>query len=159
MRLIEETLPDGRIIGRDQEGKIRKSSLPPAVAREMGAIGKERRFSNAQTVQALLFEAGYDDDNPPPNHLKVLAELACSNHNALRDFRRLTSQEPEEQVYQEHNVHILISGSLARIDGDFYVRWGNPGQEEFSALLKKLDQHRYEQLEAERKRIDEPGVV
>ena len=89
----------GRSVVRDPEtGKFVSASLDSETAREMGK--RSHAKNRSETAGALLAEAGFDEDNQAPEHLKVLARLATDGRSgavaALRDFRRLTSISADE---------------------------------------------------------------
>lgn len=79
---------------RNPDGTIKKSQISSEEARDM----QSKRWSKAKedSADSLLKEAGYSDDNPAPEHLKVLAEMAASQKAsavaAMRDFVRLTAR-------------------------------------------------------------------
>jgi hypothetical protein len=83
-------------ITRDPEtGRIVGKKLNSEKAAAMGRRSHAKRSS--ETANRILAEAGFDADNPPPEHLAVLAEYAVFGKSgavaALRDFRRLVSPE------------------------------------------------------------------
>lgn len=75
-------LPGGKVLSSEQ-------------ASEMGKQSHAKRGS--ETADKILAEAGFDDDNPAPEHLQVLVDYGVSGKSgavaALRDVRRLTSTE------------------------------------------------------------------
>ena len=59
----KETYPDGRIIVRDEEGKIVSHKLPPAVASKMGQRSAQKKADVGDDVEGLLDELGLPDDS------------------------------------------------------------------------------------------------
>jgi len=91
-------MADNRIQKRDSSGKIRETKLTHEQASEMG----KARWSkpHKETQETLLQEAGYDDPQDAPEHLRVLASIAASERTgsvaALRDFLRLTRPSSDD---------------------------------------------------------------
>jgi hypothetical protein len=60
------------------------------------------------TSSQLLAEAGFNDTNQAPEHLRLLSELASSGRSgavaALRDFRKLTQPERIEPTLENMQV-------------------------------------------------------
>jgi hypothetical protein len=54
----------------------------------MGKRAAEIRWSTTKTAEILLAEAGYDEDNPPPEYAKIMASQAIKSHSAMRDWRQ-----------------------------------------------------------------------
>ena len=83
----------GKITKRDPEtGRILPGGkeLSSEEARKLGKLSAEVRWSTTATVEGLLREEGYsDEDNPAPVYVKIMAEQAVKNHAAMRDWRRL----------------------------------------------------------------------
>lgn len=79
---------------RDERGRFVKGGkkLSSEEARDM----QKKRWSKAKedSTESLLADAGYTDEHQPPEHLKVLAEIAASKGSgsvpAMRDFLKLT---------------------------------------------------------------------
>ncbi len=75
-------LPGGKVLSSEK-------------ASEMGKQSHGKRGS--ETANKILAEAGYDDDNPASEQLKVLVDYGVSGKSgavaALRDVRRITSTE------------------------------------------------------------------
>lgn len=83
------------ITERDELGRATKSVLSRDQASKMGKQSHAKRGS--ETADKILAEAGYDDDNPASEQLKVLVDYGVSGKSgavaALRDVRRITSTE------------------------------------------------------------------
>lgn len=86
------------ITKRNPDGTIAKKELS---SEEASAMGKRRwEKGKEDSAESLLAEAGYTDEHPAPEHLKVLAEIAASKSAgavaAMRDFLKLTARVIEE---------------------------------------------------------------
>ena len=87
-----------RIVDRDEKGRIKKGGavLTSEEASQMGHKSAAKRKQKEENIEALLTEAGYDDDeNQAPAHVVQLATHATKSHAALKDWRRMTNQEAQ----------------------------------------------------------------
>ncbi len=96
------------ITDRDPEtGQIRSKTLDSQTAKEIGSLSHQPRRTGK--ANRLLVEAGFDDDNPAPEHLAILADYGVSGKagavGALRDFRRLTGSAAGEDMPAAAMVH------------------------------------------------------
>jgi len=79
--LTEEKLPDGRVLKRDQQGKVRQASLPPEIASRMGrARGAKAAGARSERVLQLLRDRGINPDDADEG-LATLAEIAISGRS------------------------------------------------------------------------------
>ena len=82
----------GRKHTRDEQGRFTSTELSSEEAAEMARLrwSKPRQESR----ETLLAEAGYENEEDAPEHLRVLADIATSGRSgavaAMRDFLRLT---------------------------------------------------------------------
>jgi len=100
---------DGRRIFRDHSGTIRANEVPKELAQAWAKRGGASASQKASNALELIEEAGFTEDNCPA-HLKLLAKQAATSHWALRDFRKLTSQEAPavpESTYEDTGVYQL----------------------------------------------------
>ena len=88
-------MPDHKDDERDPEtGQYIKKILSSEQARAM----QKRRYEKPieDTAESLLSEAGYSLDNPAPEHIKVLVDIAVSKKGnsvaAMREVLRLTGK-------------------------------------------------------------------
>ena len=77
-----------RIIERGPDGRIIKAKLTSEEASELGKKSAEVRWSTTKTAEILLSEAGYNEENPPPEYAKIMANQAIKSHSAMRDWRQ-----------------------------------------------------------------------
>ncbi len=96
-----------KITERDEQGRIVKKELSSKSASEIASRSHQKR--NTEAGNRLLVEAGFDDDNPAPEHLAILADYGVSGKagavGALRDFRRLTGSAAGEDMPAGAIVH------------------------------------------------------
>jgi hypothetical protein len=106
----------GRTIVRNTEGKIVSAALSPKTASEMGKIRWAK--PRAETKESLLQEAGYENPEDAPEHLRVLADIASSKRSgavaALRDFLRLTHREPKYEEQAEPPAKLDMSDEAVK---------------------------------------------
>ena len=77
-----------RIVERGPDGRIIKAQLSSEEASALGKKSAEVRWSTTKTAEILLAEAGYGEDNPPPEYAKIMANQAIKSHSAMRDWRQ-----------------------------------------------------------------------
>ena len=79
--LTEEKLPDGRVLKRDQQGKVREASLPPEIASKMGkARAANLAGARSERVLQLLRDRGINPDDADEG-LATLAQIAISGRS------------------------------------------------------------------------------
>jgi len=95
-----ESMGEGRKIVRGVDGRIERMVLTSEAASSMAKSRFAKGRDNTTTSSQLLAEAGFNNTNQAPEHLRLLSELASSGRSgavpALRDFRRLTRVEASE---------------------------------------------------------------
>lgn len=80
---------------RDSKGRFTKKTLDSDTAKDMQA----RRWVKPRedAAKLLLAEAGYSEDNPAPEYLRILVDIAVSKKAsavpAMREVLRLTSKQ------------------------------------------------------------------
>jgi hypothetical protein len=129
-------MEEGRSVIRDPvTGKFTGATLDPETAAAMGKLSQAKK-KNARAGD-LLTEAGYDDDNPAPRHIKILAEIAAEKRAgsvpAMRDFLRLTRPEKDKAGSE---VRPAV-GEACQLCGQVVTELGE-GQSLISALLESI---------------------
>jgi hypothetical protein len=69
------------IVERNEKGQVVSSYLSPDAAREMQAMRRLKADRQADSSTAILAEMGFTDDNPAPELVKNLAEIAVSQRS------------------------------------------------------------------------------
>ena len=133
---------EGRTIVRDTDGKIRSTRISPETASEMG----KKRWSKprAETSGTLLQEAGFENPEDAPEHLRVLADIASSGRSgavaALRDILRLTRRNEQYEPPKEGERCPLCR--LSRLDAIARIDAFEIGVLELAKRYRESDEHR-----------------
>jgi hypothetical protein len=116
------------ILERDEKGRIVRSGLTPEKAREMSKLGQEAQRGRTVTVPGLLDQFGYDDSNPAPAHIALLAQAAVKSSNPVTALRELMTQVTQpgaasQQAKPEPGTICPTCGQLcADLDGLVLLR-------------------------------------
>ena len=128
------------ITERDPEtGQIIKSVITSEEAKELQRLSRSRHLS--EKARLLLESKGYNEDNPPPYYLELIAENASGDKSgkvpAMRDFLRLTSATVEQGGKVDLAPGETCSACGQRRGTDFITE--NDGEAAYTRVMEYSD--------------------